>query len=458
MRALRILPQTTPLRGAIRVPGDKSISHRAVLLAALADGESKINGWLPAGDTRATLATVQALGVAVHTDETAPTHPNGAKQPTAWNLQIIGCGLRGLQAPAAPLDCANAGTCMRLLAGILAGQSFASTLDGSEQLRQRPMARIVTPLRQMGAQISGQEGRAPLTIHPAPLRGIEYRMPVASAQVKSAVLLAGLYADGETTIYQPGPARDHTERMLAAMGIRIEPGGDRVTLAAAEGARTLQPLALSIPGDLSSAAFPLVAATIVPGSAISVEGVGLNKTRTGLLDLLREMGPSVSESGRYETGGEPVGTLEVVAHPLHAVEVAGARVVRAIDELPIWAVAATQAVGTSRLHDAAELRVKEVDRIGRLAGELRRMGAEVEEYADGMAIRGPVQLQGARVDSHGDHRLGMALAVAGLVASGATTVQNAACIADSFPGFVETMQALGTRMTWVDLAPEAQRG
>jgi 3-phosphoshikimate 1-carboxyvinyltransferase len=437
MTTLVIAPQRSPLRGTIRVPGDKSISHRAILLASIATGSSLIEGWLPAGDTVATLGVMRALGVPISVSEDAPF---------AWTLAVVGQGLYGLQAPAGPLDCRNAGTCLRLLAGILAGQRFASVLDGSEQLRRRPMRRIIAPLEEMGAAIQSDDGRAPLAIRPATLHGIRYRLPVASAQVKSALLLAGLYADGETHVYQPGPARDHTERMLQAMGVPLQAGEHWIDLPA--GPHRLQPLRMGVPGDISSAAFPLIAAGLVPGSSIRIEGVGVNPTRTGILDLLAAMGAAVDLEAPRETGGEPVADLSIQFDELHAMTASGDVVVRAIDEFPVWAVAASQAAGTSMLREAAELRVKEVDRIGVLAGELNRLGIPVIEEPDGFAVAGPVRPHGGTADSHGDHRLGMALAIAGLVATGPVRVQDAGCIADSFPGFVETMQALGAGIQW----------
>jgi 3-phosphoshikimate 1-carboxyvinyltransferase len=447
---LLIRPQTTPLTGTITVPGDKSISHRAVMLAAIAGGSSVIRKWLPAGDTIATLEAMRAMGVRIEVDR---------RSTQAWDLRIEGRGLRGLQPPQRPLDCRNAGTCMRLLAGIMVGQSFPSVLDGSGQLRQRPMRRITEPLRQMGANITAEDGRAPLSIRPGALQGIEFRLNVASAQVKSAILLAGLYAEGETRVYQPGPARDHTERMLAAMGVNVTIDGDWIVLkrleACSERSRRigdwrLEPLDLTVPADISSAAFPLVAAAIVPHSQITVTNVGINDTRTGILDMLVAMGARFSVSNERTTGGEPAADLTFSFDELHSAGVGGATVVRGIDELPVWAVAATQAAGTSTARDAAELRVKEVDRIGMLAGELRRMGVDVSERPDGFTISGPTRLDSAAVDSHGDHRLGMALAIAGLVARGETLVHDAGCIADSFPGFVETMQTLGANMEWVE--------
>ncbi|MEW5988238.1 MAG: 3-phosphoshikimate 1-carboxyvinyltransferase [Chloroflexota bacterium] len=438
MRALLVQPQITPLTGTVEVPGDKSISHRAVILAAIADGQSVIRNWLPAGDTLATLDCMRALGVPIE------TRGDGF----SWELTVDGRGLRGLRRPAVPLDCRNAGTCIRLLAGLLAGQSFSSVLDGSAQLRRRPMRRVCQPLRLMGGNIQDHDGRAPLTIEPAPLRGLEYRMEVASAQVKSALLLAGLYAEGETRIHQPATTRDHTERMLQAMGLAVYQADNWIILPA--DTRKLAPLDIIIPGDISSAAFPLVAAAIVPHSQVTMANVGVNETRTGLLELLAAMGGRCQVSQSRLSGDEPVADLTMGFDELHSTEAGGDLVVRAIDELPVWAVAASQAAGVSVVRDAAELRVKEVDRISLLATELRRMGVVVEERPDGFTIAGPVRLRGAEVDCHGDHRLGMALAVAGLAADSPTLIRDAACIADSFPGFAETLRALGARTEWLD--------
>lgn len=434
--------QATPLSGSISVPGDKSISHRAVMLAALADGPSVIRNWLPAGDTLATLEVVRALGVTVEVEQ---------RTAHAWDLRVEGRGLRGLRRPSAPLDCRHAGTAIRLLSGIMVGQSFPSVLDGSEQLRKRPMDRVTEPLRAMGADIKSADGRAPLTIKPAALHGVEYNMKVASAQVKSALLLAGLFTNQSVRVYQPGPARDHTERLLMAMGTIITTQDGWVTLGDAPlGGRRLLPLDMTVPGDFSSAAFPLVAAATVPYSNITIRQVGINPTRTGLLEALRAMGAAVTLSNQQVTGGEMIADLSVGFNELHATQVSGPTVVRAIDEFPIWAVAATQAAGSSTVRDAAELRVKEVDRIAVLAGELRRLGAVIEEHDDGFTVTGPQRLRGIGVDSHDDHRLGMALAVAGLVAEGTTLIDDALCMADSFPGFVEAMQQLGASMEWVE--------
>jgi 3-phosphoshikimate 1-carboxyvinyltransferase len=423
------------LAGTVAVPSDKSLSHRALILGALANGTSHIRNFLPAGDTLATLGCIQALGAYV-------------EQPDIFNLTLYGRGLHGLEAPHAPLDCANAGTGMRLLAGVLAGQAFPSVLDGSEQLRRRPMGRITQPLRQMGANIE-DDGHAPLHIRPSHLHGFTYELPVASAQVKSCLLLAGLYADTPTTLIEPGPARDHTERMLCAMGADLVVDGPRITLTPGQ---PLRPLNLTIPGDISSAAFVLVAALLAVDGDLRIEGVGVNPTRTGILDILAQMGAEIEQDNLREEAGESVADL-IIRRPglpvLRGAEIGGQVIVRAIDEFPALMVAATQAEGETVVRDAAELRVKETDRIAVMAAELRKLGAEIEEHPDGFCVIGPQMLRGAVVDGRDDHRVAMALAVAGLVADGETVVEDAACVADSFPGFVETLQALGADMEQV---------
>jgi 3-phosphoshikimate 1-carboxyvinyltransferase len=441
------------LRGRVRVPGDKSISHRAALFGALAEGTSHIEGYLPSGDCMATLDCLRALGVEIEgilrPAQDAPL-AESTLSLSKGALTVYGRGLRGLRAPGGALSCVRSGTTMRLLAGILAGQPFDAahsvrvTLTGEPQLLRRPMRRITDPLRHMGAEIEDQEGCAPLVIHGRPLHGTVHSLNVASAQVKSALLLAGLYADGPTVVRQCGPARDHTERMLAAMGVEIEVDGLDVTL---RPPAALSPLALRVPGDLSSAAFVIVAALLVPGAEVTVERVGINPTRTGLLDVLWAMGAQVAVEREGQQGGEPVADLVVRSTqgrhtPLHGTTVQGDVVVRMIDEFPILAVAATQASGETVVRDAAELRVKETDRIATVVAELRKLGARIEPYPDGFRVSGPTPLHGATVDSHGDHRLGMALAVAGLVAEGETVVQNAGCIADSFPGFAQVLDGL----------------
>jgi 3-phosphoshikimate 1-carboxyvinyltransferase len=419
------------LRGSVTVPGDKSITHRALLMGAVAQGVSTVRNWLPAADCQATLNALRALRVDV--EQISPTE-----------LLVNGVGLRGFRPPAAPIDCQGSGTTMRLLAGILAGQSFASTLDGHAGLRRRPMERVAVPLREMGAEVVTRDGCPPLTVAGGQLRGIEYQLPVASAQVKSAILLAGLYAEGQTVVRQPGPSRDHTERMLRAQGVSIESGDDTITLT--PDARPLAPISLTVPADFSSAAFPLVAALLVGVGEVTLEGVGVNSTRTGLLDVLDEMGAEITWLNQTEQGGEPAADLMVRSSELRGVEVGGELVVRMIDEFPILAVAATQARGETLVRDARELRVKETDRIASVVAELRALGAPIQEQDDGFVVEGPIPLRGARVHSHGDHRLAMALVIAGLIAERETVVEGADVIADSFPDFVSLMQELGAEI------------
>jgi 3-phosphoshikimate 1-carboxyvinyltransferase len=396
------------------------------MFGALAEGESRIEGFLPSGDCLATLGCLEALGVDISRhDETT--------------LTVHGCGLHGLREPEGPLNCARSGTTMRLMAGILAGQAFDCTLSGDPQLLSRPMRRITQPLRTMGAEIDDVDGRAPLVVHGRSLREGDHTLAIASAQVKSALLLAGLYADGPTVVRQPGPARDHTERMLATMGADIAVDGLDVTLTPAD---RLAPNSFTVPGDISSASYPLVAAVLLDGSEVTIEGVGVNPTRTGLLDVLEEMGARVDIDNARDQGGEPVAELMIRYSELRGVEVGGDTVVRMIDEFPILAVAATQASGITVVRDAAELRVKETDRIAVIVEGLRAMGARIEPQPDGFIVKGPTPLHGATVDSGGDHRLAMALAVAGLIAEGETVVANAECIADSFPGFTALMKSL----------------
>lgn len=421
------------LRGTIRVPGDKSISHRALMLGAIAEGTTRVTNWLPAGDCQATLRCIRALGVSI-------------EQQDATTLAVCGVGRDGLQPPQQVLNCQGSGTTMRLLAGILAGQPFDSVLDGHEGLRRRPMRRIIEPLRQMGAEIDGRDGRfPPLRIRGRQLHGIDYHLPIASAQVKSCLLLAGLFADGPTTIHEPGPARDHTERLLRAMGANIQVDGSTITLMPEPA--SLKALPLQVPGDFSSAAFLLVAGAVVSGSCITIEGVVGNPTRTGLLDILRDMGAQIEVKNQGTSGGEPLIELVIRHSRLQGAQVDGPLVVRMIDEFPILAVAATQARGRTVVRDAAELRVKETDRIAAVVGELRKMGARIEERPDGFVVHGPTALRGAVLNSHGDHRLAMALAVAGLVAEGETLVGGAEVIGDSYPGFVETLQHLGASIS-----------
>jgi len=434
MSELCILPASQPLQGHIRVPADKSISHRAAILSALAQGDTRIENYLRSETTLATLDCLRALGADI--EQVAPD-----------TLVVHGRGLRSLREPSDVLFCVGSGTTMRLLAGVCAGQAFMSILDGTPALKRRPMARIVEPLRSMGATILARDnGRLPpLAIRGGQLHAIDWALPVASAQVKSALLLAGLFAEGPTTVREPGPSRDHTERMLRAFGVAVESVGATAGFAARLSPRSTlcAPRSTSIPGDLSSAAFFIVAALLVPRSEICIEGVGVNPTRTGLLDALAQMGASVEFENVREKAGEPMADVIIRASDgLRSTKVAGELVPRMIDEFPILAIAATQAHGETVVCGAAELRVKESDRIGSLVLELRRMGAQIEERADGFAIAGPTELRGTRVSAHNDHRLAMSLAVAGLIANGETIIDGWERVADSFPNYAEILKQL----------------
>lgn len=415
-----IATRGNPLTGALDIPGDKSVSHRAVMFAALADGVSKIDGFLEGEDTRATAKVFSQLGVEIET-------------PSPSQRIVHGVGVDGLKAPFGPLDCGNAGTGMRLLAGLLAAQKFDSVLVGDESLSKRPMRRVAAPLAGMGAQIDTEEGGLPpLCIHGGQaLRGIDFVSPVASAQVKSAVLLAGLYAEGETSVREPHPTRDYTERMLSAFGVDIEfsPGYAKL-----RGGQRLRATDIAVPADFSSAAFFLVAASIVPGSELRLRAVGLNPRRTGLLAALRLMGADIREENASEHGGEPVADLVVRHAPLRGIEVPEALVPDMIDEFPALFVAAACAEGPTVVRGAAELRVKESDRLAVMSAALRALGLRVDETEDGATLH-PGPLQGGRVDSHGDHRIAMATVVAAQVASGEVEIEDVANVATSFPGF-----------------------
>jgi 3-phosphoshikimate 1-carboxyvinyltransferase len=416
-----------PLHGSVRVPGDKSVSHRALMLAAIAEGESRIRGFLEGEDTRATAAVLAQLGVRIDT-------------PSAGERVVHGIGLHGLRGAAQPLDCGNAGTGMRLLVGLLAGQAFDSTLVGDASLSKRPMRRVTDPLALMGARIDTQGGLPPLHVHGGqPLQGIRYELPVASAQVKSALLLAGLYAAGDTEIIEPHPTRDYTERMLAAFGWPIAFAPGRAKL---EGGHALHATDVEVPADFSSAAFFLVAASIVPGSELRLPAVGLNPRRTGLLQALRLMGADIAIEQEREAGGEPVGDLVVRHAPLHGVELPEALVPDMIDEFPALFIAATVASGTTVIRGAAELRVKESDRIATMASGLRTLGAAIEETPDGANIHGG-RLGGGTVESHLDHRIAMSFAVAGLVAADPVRINDCGHVATSFPGFLELANGCG---------------
>lgn len=423
-----------PLRGSIAVPGDKSVSHRALMLSAIADGRSRIRGFLEGEDTRATAAVLSQLGVVIET-------------PSAGERVVHGAGLNGLRGTNLALDCGNAGTGMRLLTGLLAAQAFDSKLVGDASLSKRPMRRITDPLTQMGARIDTRDGMPPLCVHGGQaLSGIRYALPVASAQVKSALLLAGVYASGETEIIEPHPTRDYTERMLSAFGypIRFSPGRARLS-----GGHRLQATVVDVPADFSSAAFFLVAASIVPGSELRLPAVGLNSRRTGLLHALRLMGADITIENERESGGEPVGDLLVRHAPLHGIVLPESLVPDMIDELPVLFVAAALARGRTTISGAAELRVKESDRIAAMATGLRSLDVAIEETPDGAIIEGG-SIGAGSIETHLDHRVAMSFAVAGLMSKGAVQVNDCGHVATSFPGFFELANGCGFALCGAD--------
>lgn len=410
-----------PLQGSLAIPGDKSISHRAVMFAALADGISTIDGFLEGEDTRATARIFSQLGARIET-------------PSPSRRVVHGVGVDGLRPPAGELDCGNAGTGMRLIAGVLAGQHFDSVLVGDESLSRRPMRRITGPLAQMGARIETRDdGTPPLRVRGGqPLQGIAFASPVASAQVKSAVLLAGLYAQGDTSVVEPHPTRDYTERMLAAFGVEIDHSPGRARL---RGGQRLRATDIVVPADFSSAAFFLVAASIIPGSELRLRQVGLNPRRTGLLHALRLMGADIVEENAAEQGGEAVADLVVRYAPLRGARIPEALVPDMIDEFPALFVAAAAAEGRTVVTGAAELRVKESDRLAAMATGLRAMGVQVDETEDGATIHGGAVLGSATIESHGDHRIAMAFAIAGQLGEGEVRIKDVANVATSFPDF-----------------------
>ena len=426
------------------MPGDKSISHRAAMFAALADGISSITNFSTSADCAATLSCLKQLGVSIERE-------NG-------NLLITGVGIDGLRASRAPLDCANSGTTMRLLAGILAGQDFNSTLTGDESLRSRPMQRIIEPLRMMGARVSSDEGRAPLVVEGhKDLNAISYELLVASAQVKSCILLAGLSAGGRTEVIENQITRDHTERMLSSFGVQVETGdaergGENARVAAINGPARLTAQRVSIPGDISSAAYFIAAAALVPGSSLEISNVGVNPTRVVFLERLRALGLNIVVTNGREESHEPVGVIRVkglgkqrLVRPESPMTIGGLVVAQLIDELPLLAVVGSQIEGGIEIHDATELRVKESDRIATTAQNLRAMGAVVEEFADGLRVAGRARLRGAKIDPRGDHRIAMAFTVAGLIAEGETEIGDPDCVAVSFPEFFELLESVTVR-------------
>jgi 3-phosphoshikimate 1-carboxyvinyltransferase len=436
-----ILP-AKKIRGRVQMPGDKSISHRAAMIASLAEGPSKIRNFSTSADCAATLSCLTALGVVIERDNTT--------------LVISGAGMDGMRPSAGPLDCANSGTTMRLLAGILAGQNFASTLTGDDSLRSRPMHRIIEPLQMMGARISSHDGRAPIIVHGhRELEAISYELLVASAQVKSCILLAGLSARGQTEVFEKEITRDHTERMLRSFGVSVETvdgkrEGKNTRFAAVKGPARLSAHDLSIPGDISSAAFFIAAAALLPGSSLEVSDVGVNPTRVLFLKQLSALGLEVEVTSVRESSNEPVGLVRVrgsegqtsSARSDSPTIIRGFVVPQLIDELPLLAVVGSQMKGGIEIRNAAELRVKESDRIATTAQNLRAMGAEVEEFDDGLRVGGGARLRGAKIDPRGDHRIAMAFAVAALLADGETEITNAACVAVSFPEFFELLESV----------------
>jgi 3-phosphoshikimate 1-carboxyvinyltransferase len=415
------------VRGEITVPGDKSISHRSIMFGSIAQGVTTVRGFLRGEDNMSTLNAFRAMGIAVEDD--------------GETLKIQGKGLHGLAEPADVLDCGNSGTSMRLMTGLLAGQQFFSVLTGDQYLRKRPMKRVLEPLGMMGATIYGRSGgdKAPLAIVGAGLKGIAYQSPVSSAQVKSAILLAGLYAEGETKVNEPHLSRDHSERMLRHFGAHIVTfsGG-----ASIRGGRELEGREIVVPGDISSAAFFMVAALIVPGSELLIKGVGVNPTRTGIIDILTAMGGDITLMNCRENSGEPVADILVKSSRLKGIEIGGDLVPRAIDEFPVICVAASLAEGKTVVRDAKELRVKETDRIKAMAFNLGKIGVPVVETENGMEVTGVETLQGCTAESFGDHRIAMSMLIAGLAANGEVAVNDTECIATSFPNFTSLLQGV----------------
>lgn len=415
------------IKGTIKVPGDKSISHRAIILGAIAEGETKIKGFLRGEDCLNTIKIFKQMGVSI-------------EENSQGEVLIRGRGLDGLTKPSSTLEAGNSGTTMRLVSGILAGQNFTSTITGDQSLSSRPMKRIIEPLKQMGAKIEAREDNfAPLIITGGKLKGINYVSQIASAQVKSCLLLAGLYAQGETSVSEPVKSRDHTERMLKYFGLEVRDKGLTVSLS---GPARLSSQLVGVPGDISSAAFFIIAAILVNGSEIKIRDIGLNPTRSGIIKVLKQMGTEIIIAKERTDGNEPVGELIIKSSRLKGVKITRELIPFLIDEIPILTVAATQAEGITEISGAKELRVKESDRIKTISSQLNLMGARIEEKEDGMIIHGPTKLKGSRVNTFGDHRMAMSLAIAGLIADGKTTILDTECINTSFPGFMELLKKI----------------
>ena len=424
----QVIRSASHVSGRVDLPGDKSIAHRAAILSALADGISEIVNFPDSRDPQSTLSCLRQLGIDIEVD---------AEDSAA---RVHGRGLQGLRPPDEPIDCGNSGTTMRLLAGVLAGQSFPSMLVGDESLSARPMERIAEPLRQMGAHIELTDGHAPIKIQPATggLRPITYRLPVASAQVKSCVLLAGLFAEGETTVVETRPSRDHTERMLRLEVLGL---GDETHISV-HGGHPIAAQGWAVPRDFSAATFFLVAGAIVPNALITIPGVGMNPSRAAALDVLNAMGAHIDRFEERSFGGEPIADLRIRSSVLTSVRIDGSLIPNLIDEIPVLAVAATAAHGVTEIRDAKELRYKETDRIEAMVSNLRRLGAHVDEHDDGLTVHGGADLSGATVESYGDHRIAMAMGVAALAAKGETTIREANCANISFPGFWQQLRSV----------------
>lgn len=420
----------SPLNGTIEVPGDKSISHRAVMFGSLANGRTTVEHFLPGEDCLSTIFCFRKMGVEIEqTDE---------------QVSINGKGWNGILEPEYILDVGNSGTTARLLLGILAGLPMHSCLIGDDSIGKRPMRRVTEPLREMGALIDGRkDGQyTPLSVRGGRLKGMHYRSPIASAQVKSAILLAGLNGDGVTTVTEPYQSRDHTERMLQAFGVEVEGNENSVSV---RGGQSLTATSIYVPGDISSAAFFLVAGAITPESNVTLKNVGINPTRTGIIDVLQHMGASISITNKHEKNFEPFADLQISTSKLKGIEISGSLIPKLIDEIPIIALLATQAEGTTIIKDASELKVKETNRIYTVVNELTKLGANIEATDDGMIIHGGVTLKGSKVNSYGDHRIGMMLSIASFISEGIVEVENTEAIAVSYPTFFEHIQALTSR-------------
>ncbi|KYG32870.1 3-phosphoshikimate 1-carboxyvinyltransferase [Alkalihalobacillus trypoxylicola] len=418
---------TNGLEGSLKIPGDKSISHRAVMFGAIAYGKTTVDGFLPGDDCLSTIDCFRKMGVQIEQKEE--------------RVEILGKGFEGLKEPVEVLDVGNSGTTTRLMLGILATLPFHSIVIGDESIAKRPMSRVTKPLKELGAKIDGRdEGNyTPLSIRGGKTKGIHYHSPVASAQVKSAVLLAGLQSEGVTSVTEPALTRDHTERMLKGFGVDVQRDGLTVSI---EGGQSLQAQHIQVPGDISSAAFFLVAGAIVQNSSITLQSVGINPTRSGIIDVLHSMGASLTVTNEKVVGGEPIADLNIESSSLQGTEISGELIPRLIDEIPVLAVLATQANGKTIIKDAEELKVKETNRIDTVVHQLKELGANIRATDDGMIIEGPTPLKAATVRSYGDHRIGMALAIAGLICDGELTIENTDAIAVSYPHFFEDLESL----------------